>query len=314
LIFLVGTSEMQVIANTTTIGSQKENSPMLTALENIKSVGATFKNAFSQYQAKYDKDGNIDTIIHYLVPEMSRGKLGEQVLLQDLSDADMVNLGNKCFVIAAVILIIATLTLNIPVDKFAGMSSEKTPADQVRSNKITEYGGLAKFYVANFCFLISAAIWFQGFYYYTQVTLDAGGDIRSMGPLIMKLLASALFTIQPMTSLLRMPTEVKNTKKGIYWANFYAIILFHIGNMISTSITLKNASIFDMLNPSNQPMLAATLCFMLGTTFLLAGDGTTIAQLGGEKSYPKGLAIAYPLIGEAFLLVGSIILMVNPSN
>jgi len=177
--------------------------------------------------------------------------------------------------------------------------------------RMVEYGGLAKFYVANICFLVSSAIWFQGFYYYTQVTVDAGGDIRTMGPLIMKLLASALFTIQPMTSLMRLPTEQKDTKEGIYWANFYAILLFHIGNMISTSMTLKNTSFFDIFSPSNQPMLMATFCFMLGTTFLLAGDGTTIAQLGGDK-YPKGLAIAYPLVGEAFLLIGSIILLVNP--
>jgi len=180
-------------------------------------------------------------------------------------------------------------------------------------DKILDIGALTRYYISNICFLVSAALWFQGFFYYTQVSLDAGADMRTIGPLMMKLLASALFTIQPMTSLMRLPTTADKSTGGFYWANFYAILLFHIGNMISTSVTFKNYKFFDLFSPSNQPTMVATISFMLGTTFLLAGDAKSIEQVGGGE-YPKALAIAYPFIGEAFLLIGSVVLMVYTNN
>jgi len=228
----------------------------------------------------------------------------------------MVQYANKCFLTASIILIVATVTITVEFEKGIiairnkSESTQMTPESVTRTEKL---GGLIRMYIANICFLVSSGLWFQGFYYYTQVSLDAGNDVRVIGPLMFKLLASALFTIQPMTTLMRMPVESEVGKMGHFlWANFYAILLFHVGNMFSFAFTLKSYNFFDLFAGSNQMTIAIAFSFMLGTTFLLAGDAKAVEQMKGPNGtgFSKNLAIAYPLIGDAFLLLGSVLLQI----
>jgi len=321
LVFLAGTSEMQSVAASATIGANNNSSsssPILETFEKIKGINTVMKGIYDQFKSKFDKEGNIDTIIRYLAPEPALKKIGEQVLTSQiipLNDAAMVQYANKCYVIASVVLIVGTVVISFKIEKgiiAAYNKVAKTHMETATETKTEAIGITTRVYLANILFLVSAGFWFQGFYYYTQVSIDSGNDIRVIGPLLLKLFAAALFTIQPMTTLMRSPTHNDMNYTDFSWANFYAVLLLHMGNLIAVAFTLKQFNFISLFSAGNQYTISIALSFMIATTFLMAGDYRSGEQLGLNKDTNQPLI--YSLIGDAFLLLGSILLTVSTNQ
>jgi len=309
LVFLVGTSEFQAVSASSAIGAQNVAQKSEVTIESFKRMTTNFMQFYTDLQAKFDKDGNAKVIANYLVPEA--GIVGEQSLLQkQKSDKEMILLSSKLFVYASAFLILGTLTMHLKVENAISylMNRFKKGKDDGNDDKRNANGKFMRIKIGNLFYLISSALWFQGFYYLTQVAINAGVDVRNLAPILLKLMASALFTIQPMTSLLKLNDPSDNAHGDLFYANHFALIFLHIGNMISTAYAVKNINLGDFINPSNLIPKGIPFLIVTGTAFLLSSDPTTIDQLGGV-SRDKGIrpfqAIAYPYIGSGCLLIAS---------
>jgi len=307
-LFLVGTCEMQSIALSTASGASKRATLSFSELNTISlsNVSGIVKDILTKVQAKYEQNQ----------------KLGQQTLLDGGIDPDGLN---RLFLIATFLLTMGTLLVQVSLEGLVGKLMDKV--SQMKSKDATAsdhsglflYGGYLRKLLGNFCFLASAAVWFQGFYFLVQSGVDNGDSIRLVGPNCLKLLASALFTIQPMTSIMKFNTPSDTSSGDFLWTNHYAMILFHIGNMISAAIGFRSTGISDLIKPTTSLPKISGLLFVLGTAFLLASDAKTVEQLGGtvESGNPLGvrqvLATAFPYVGHAFLLAGTILLMVKTS-
>lgn len=287
LLFLAGTCEMQAISTTTVALNKVDLNPVV-SLETLKSASAFVKEAFNIAKSKFDKNGNVDKIIKVLSGSALWKKIDDQTLLQE-SNTNSIALANKVLLGASVALLVATILRIAPWDKLT--EKIKTKSEKLGAGLKKAVGILTPI-----LYLIAAMLYFHGFMLLFDYLLDNGDwDLRSVGPIMIKVLASAFFTLQPMTSLMSGDTN----NFGLLWPNLAGIILFHMGNLMSLFFTLQEqqtqteGSFFK----KNQGTISAFL-FTAATSFLL----TSIA--GPEFNLQAKTANIYSAIGASLLCAG----------
>lgn len=307
-IFLACTSEMQLVAASSVLGANAATSKEVavpttaSSIEAIQKMQALAQGAMDLFKSKYDANGHYQTIVNYFT------KKTESQNLVQMANEEMVELGNKCFLAASVLSIFGTICGNVEFE--LALNLLKKPLPPVDGEPVTiSYIKFIRVQIMNLLFFASAALWLQGFVYFTQLSLNNGDDARVLGPLLLKLLACVLFLIQPMLTLMKFmkPSTIHEKKSGdTHWFNFYAILALHIGNLLSTAFGFQKHFGSIKLSPDyfkeGVPSIAS-LVFLLATTFLLVSDSTVQEQSGHPLNQAQ--KYAYPAIGQALLLFGS---------
>lgn len=145
-------------------------------------------------------------------------------------------------------------------------------------------------------FFTSAVLYVHGFVLLLHWTLvSVTGSLLGKSATALKVIASILFLLQPLTSL-------ANGDSGLTWSNLVGIVLFHAGNMFSIIDMRKMFNIKHLKSEENLPFLGMC-CNLAATSLLLIAN---VMSFGGEGS---GLS-ELQLIGSGFLVFGGILFVV----
>eukprot|EP00039_Didymoeca_costata_P029323 m.24180 g.24180 ORF g.24180 m.24180 type:complete len:227 (-) comp7583_c0_seq1:2076-2756(-) len=148
----------------------------------------------------------------------------------------------------------------------------------------------------NFFGTLEAILWLQGFMlllYWAVYEIPFSG--LGVTAVILKLLASCFFNIQPASGLL-LGVDV-----GVTWSNFVGICLFHSGNLISTYDMRKMFDASNFWGHGNLPVLGMWV-YTLATTLLITADGLDYYKM----DFPNYIAFGQ-ISGAVLLGVGSLI-------
>jgi len=135
-----------------------------------------------------------------------------------------------------------------------------------------------------------------------------GFDRQALVGAILKLIASVLFCIQPMSYICSGEQYLKDSY-GTPWSNFVGICFFHAGNCINAVGMLK-------LIDCRAPLLASApsigmLIFAAATWFLVVADGLYYFGLpkptGPGMDPPQSFVSPGQVTGATLLLVGSLL-------
>lgn len=157
----------------------------------------------------------------------------------------------------------------------------------------------------------SCALWFLGF----AVLIDWivfstfpvwGRDRQALYGATLKLIASVLFCIQPMSALSGYQAPF-----GAPWSNFVGICFFHGGNTINAVGMLKLYDGHATSWLANVPTVAMCVYF-LATCFLVVADGIFYFSLPDPSpGYDVGNASRFvhpgQVVGASLLLLGSVL-------
>jgi hypothetical protein len=211
---------------------------------------------------------------------------------------------NSVFIAAAITLLVAFGLLYHVVHKlklFMSTTEEKSPGRVV-----------AWWAAINVTFLISALLWLLGF---CLVIADLAPHFEHADmstwfsvfvPLYLKVVASVMLSIQPLTALLTQ-------QNGVAWANNVGVVLFHLGNLMTLFSGLASAiaaggnvvtNFFDVSTDAKKNVLMH-IFYTMGTTLLLTGGHMFSDKV--EHGPVKG--IYYQLAGSGLLLLGCIAAM-----
>jgi hypothetical protein len=295
---------MQVVSTATTIALTKVDSEPTISLETLKAASSFVKGTLNDLKAKFDKNGNIDKMIQIISGPALWNNLGEQNLLQVQEvNANLLVQGDRVLFFASITLLLATLLRVAPWQKLAdkiGKGTAEKPSTFAKAQPTLKKVGS---FLITFVFLVAAALFFHGFMCILDYFLDNGvTDIRTTGPIILRLIASAFFTLQPMTSLLSLNHE----SPGIDWSNFVGILLFHLGNVISLFFALQGFSFKSTEGYfKNNFRTFSLLLFTLATALLLTASVGDKLGLTERKTPIGDMGTVYNIIGDVLLVAGS---------
>jgi len=298
LLFLVGTCEMQTISASNAMGLI-DKKPSVLSRESVSLASKSIWSAYANLKTSFDKNGNLDKITEAIVPGLKKlhGDVTNQELIQSSSSSpsvDIVLTSQRVCLVASFFLLVASVMKNVEFEKlFSHNHGDVSFPQHIREQ------------VSNFLFLIAFALFFEGFMYMTDFAIQSNNDLRSLIPLIMKMLAAAFLTIEPMITILKFVTH-KETSLGLRWPNFFGMMILHLSNMMDLSFQLQNFSAsFSMSSLFSSNRQQWTMLFWtLGSAFWFASNPMVKEQVKlGSKSH------IYEYLGECLLILGSSIFL-----
>eukprot|EP00298_Acanthocystis_sp_HF-20_P003535 c13877_g1_i1.p1 GENE.c13877_g1_i1~~c13877_g1_i1.p1 ORF type:complete len:337 (-),score=86.26 c13877_g1_i1:34-1044(-) len=312
LMFLIGTSHMQSVAASASVSlinnkiAPSENISIAT----FKKIVGELRETCDNMKARFDKNGNLDKIIRAIVPGLGK-VLGEQnlVQLERTEQQTLLLTAESTLLAASIFLLFGTTVSKIEFEKipfFLAHNDGKAKPDHSQSKFI-------RMQVANFLFLISSALWFEGFLLLANYTVNDNQDFTAVAPIAMKILASVFFSIQPMTTFMKFVTNHKEAGGDMKWPNFIGISLFHISNMMTFAFAFKRTKLTDDIGPNYYEKHAqqyATIFFTVATCFLFAGDERVAEQ---TRISPVQKSV-FQFLGDSLLVVGSALYLFKPFN
>jgi hypothetical protein len=297
---------MQTISSSVNVASSnptdvKEHDFEMT-VEKLKFATTALKTMVKTMLNKVDKNGHIQTLLQIVKgekleeeqPKVEGEKIASTQVLAKFDYAGQKEVANRVFLCAAMLTLVS-------------FSMGYIPHTQIETDK--PMVGRFRNEANNFFFLVSGVLWFEGFILLIDYLFDTKkDDMRDIVPLGMKLWASALFTIRPMTTLiLGLNASPESAPPMLKWSDFMAIFMFHISSMMSLGFAFmkdyssqrddyfkNNASIFGMLlyTVGSALLLISAASFhgvqidktketvlhVIGSALLVFGAGANMAQ------------------------------------
>jgi len=146
-----------------------------------------------------------------------------------------------------------------------------------------------------------------------DAAIQNNADLRAITPLIMKMLAAAFLSFEPMINFMKFtqpPSDALKTELSI--PNFFGVLFFHLGNMMDLAFQLQNFSpAFTIPDLIRNNMSQWTLLFWtIGTSFLFATNSRFISK----SETPSLKTKIYEFLGESLLVLGSSLFLFPPVN
>ncbi len=156
-------------------------------------------------------------------------------------------------------------------------------------------------------FLVSCIAWLYAFgvlLHWVWVLPGPSKDWWGLSGAALKLVASALFNVQPLTAL------ALGVDRSCAWSNLVGICFFHAGNIVSCCGMLKNMCGWARpCSLANWPVVAMHI-YLAATTLLVAANVVAYGPFGlADELSPEGLSWLQ-CGGSALLCVGSVLYVV----
>jgi len=276
LLFLVGTCEMQSIANSITVGSSNE--------ENTSTpITSMLQERYDKLSAQFDKEGKIGKI----VKDISK-TVEDSILVADRPTPSVMTLAisDRLALCASIVL---SFSLSTSLISFG-------PDNTFSKPKAT---------IVDFLKLLSSALFFHSFLLViSYIESTNTGDGRLVYPLLARLLFAALFSLKPMVELMKFETQdpAEQDQERLQWTEFFALLAFHCGNMAEAAFFFTNEPQNGLTKVYQNRMRAfSLLLFTMGSAFLLSASDVVKSETKISENKQK----IFTLLGTGFFVGAS---------
>eukprot|EP00298_Acanthocystis_sp_HF-20_P001032 c11410_g1_i1.p1 GENE.c11410_g1_i1~~c11410_g1_i1.p1 ORF type:complete len:333 (-),score=66.18 c11410_g1_i1:99-1022(-) len=286
VLFLVGTSEMQNVASSTSVTLSNNQ---ITA-ENMGDYSSKLRQYYTQLSSTFDQNGSLKTIVNFFA-------------LSGMKSDDVLVISDRVLLAGALTLSMATtlelIQFKAVINRIAGSKFNTEDQSVVKQNLV------------NLLRLVSSACFFEGFMLVLEhmAVNNSANDARDIVPAFMKLFGIALLSLKPMTALMKFQKTGVKREQNIKYTDFYGLGIFHVGNMLQSGFMFSS----DLQNPSPQKYggkfrAASTLIFTVATAFLFAANEQVQEELfPGTVSKGTGLETTrqkvFNVLGDALLVM-----------
>jgi len=173
------------------------------------------------------------------------------------------------------------------------------------NKKLAPYVPRIKSNVSNLFSLISAALFFEGCMLMIDYLLETTSqpDGRATFPWILRLIAAAFTTLQPMTSLMKYKDfkNIDDSANELYWTNYFGVLFYFVANLSSLPFLVQSATRQSASALGKNSLLWAVLFFVVAFALLLSSDSKVTMETGIGFTKSK----VYTLVGVSILVMGT---------